>query len=152
LGWGADCQAAVVGASLVHDIGKIGVPVEYLTKVSKLTPLEFDVIKTHAQSGYEILRDIKIDYPLAEIVYQHHERVDGSGYPRGLANGSLLKEACIIAVADTVDAVVNPRPYRAALGHAKAISVLMEGRGTAFDAEIVDAAADILCREEASAN
>ena len=152
MGWGADCQAAVVGASLVHDIGKIGVPVEYLTKVSKLTPLEFDVIKTHAQSGYEILRDIKIDYPLAEIVYQHHERVDGSGYPRGLANGSLLKEACIIAVADTVDAVVNPRPYRAALGHAKAISVLMEGRGTAFDAEIVDAAADILCREEASAN
>ena len=148
LGWGADFQTAVVSASLVHDIGKIGVPVEYLTKVGKLTSLEFDVIKTHAQTGYEILRDIQTEYPLAEIVYQHHERADGSGYPRGLMNGSIMKESCIIAVADSVDAIVNPRPYRKALGRAKAASVLKDSRGTAFDAEIVDAAIEILDRRE----
>ncbi|TAL00432.1 MAG: PAS domain S-box protein [Rhodospirillaceae bacterium] len=129
----------VVAAAGVHDVGKIAIPNEYLTKPAKLDELEFAVLRTHAQHGFQILRPMEIDFPVAEIVYQHHERLDGSGYPRGLCNGAIMIEAQIIAAADTVDAIINARPYRRALGKDHAIRVLTEERGLKLGADIADA-------------
>src|ERR1700686_5198221 len=97
------------------------------------------VIRTHAQRGYEILRPLESEFPVAEIVYQHHERLDGSGYPRGLANGAILRAAQIIAVADTADAILHARPYRPALGKDSVIRALTEQRGIKMQADVVDA-------------
>jgi PAS domain S-box-containing protein/putative nucleotidyltransferase with HDIG domain len=130
---------AVHIAGIVHDIGKINVPVEILSKPGKLTEAEFDLIKTHAERGYEILSPIEFPWPIAEIVRQHHERLDGSGYPRGISDGDILLESRILAVADTVEAVGSNRPYRPALGLEAAFRIIDEGRGTIYDAACVDA-------------
>ncbi len=126
-------------AGLVHDIGKIAIPAEILNKPGKLNPLEFELIKAHPQVGYEILKDIEFPWPLAEIVYQHHERLDGSGYPRGLKDGEILLEARILAVADVVEAMAYYRPYRPALGIEEALKEIKKGRGVLYDPQAVDA-------------
>jgi len=124
-------------AAMVHDIGKVQVPAEILVKPSRLTPIEHQLIQEHAAAGYEILKDIDFPWPIAELVYQHHERMDGSGYPRGLKTGELLIGARILAVADTVESMASHRPYRPALGIKAALKEIREGSGKIYDPEVV---------------
>lgn len=126
-------------AALIHDIGKIQLPSEILTKPTKLTELEYEMIKTHPSTGYEILKNIHFPWPIAEIVYQHHEKIDGSGYPRGLKGEEILLEARIITVADVMEAISSHRPYRASLGVEFALEVVEKGKGSEFDAKVVEA-------------
>lgn len=126
-----------IGAT-IHDIGKIYVPAEILGRPGKLSSVEFDLIKTHSQIGHEIIKGIDMPWPVAAMVYQHHERLDGTGYPNGLKHSDIILEARIIGVADTVDAVISHRPYRPGRPIDEAISILKQSRGIAFDAEVVD--------------
>ena len=126
-------------AGLVHDVGKLTVPAEILNKPSLLTPVEFELIKGHSAAGYEILASIDFDYPIADIVVQHHERMDGSGYPAGLGGNDILPEARILAVADVVEAMASHRPYRPALGIEAALAEIRAGAGTRYDSPAVDA-------------
>ena len=126
-------------AALIHDLGKINVPAEILAKPTKLTPLEFSLIQTHSQSGYEILKEIEFPWPVAQMVLEHHERFDGSGYPQGLRGEAILLEARILAVADVVEAMASHRPYRPALGIEAALEEVRAKRGTAFDERVADA-------------
>lgn len=124
-------------AGAIHDLGKISVPSDILSKPSTLTEAEHDIIREHPRIGYDILSKIDFSFPLAEIVYQHHERCDGSGYPRGLKNDDIMIEAKIIAVADVVEAVASHRPYREALGIEAAWSEIIKGRKILFDETVV---------------
>ncbi|MGD0020701.1 MAG: PAS domain S-box protein [Smithellaceae bacterium] len=126
-------------ASMIHDIGKISIPSEILTKPTKLTNLEFNLIKTHPASGYNILKDIEFPWPIAQIVLEHHERIDGSGYPNGLKGEQILLESKIIAIADVVEAISSHRPYRAAFGIDAALDEITKNRGILFDPDLVDA-------------
>jgi HD-GYP domain-containing protein (c-di-GMP phosphodiesterase class II) len=126
-------------AGSIHDIGKLSVPAEILSKPSKLTNNEFSIVKEHSQSGYEMLKNVESPWPLAQIVYQHHERMDGSGYPRNLKGDEILLEARILAVADVVEAMVSHRPYRAALGIEVAMEEIEKNRGTLYDDVVADA-------------
>jgi PAS domain S-box-containing protein len=126
-------------AGSIHDIGKLSVPSEILVKPTKLSDLEFSLIKVHALKGYEILRDVVSDWPLAEMVYQHHERMDGSGYPRNLKGDEILTEARILAVADVVESMASHRPYRPSLGIQAALDEITKNRGKLYDPEVVDA-------------
>jgi len=126
-------------ASVVHDIGKIAVPAEILTRPGHLSALEYAIVQTHVEAGYDILKGVDFPWPIAEIVRQHHERLDGSGYPRGLAGESILLEARILAVCDVVEAMSSHRPYRPGLGLDAAFAALESGRGVHFDPQIVDA-------------
>ena len=103
-------------AGIIHDIGKLSIPAAILSKPTKLTEIEFSLIKEHARSGYEMLKDVESPWPLAEIVYQHHERMNGSGYPRNLKGDEILIESRILAVADVVESMASHRPYRPTLG------------------------------------
>lgn len=125
---------------LVHDIGKIGVPTEFLTYPGRLDSVAMEVVKTHVDRGYDILKDLPFTWPLAEVVRQHHERLDGSGYPRGLRGDAILLEAKILAVGDVLESMTSHRPYRAALGQDAAIAEIVRGRGTLYDPAVVDAA------------
>ncbi len=122
----------------LHDIGKIGVPIEILAKPGKLSVPEFDLVRAHSERGYKILQDVDFPWPVAEVAYQHHERLDGSGYPRALKGDEILLEARIMAVADVVEAMASHRPYRAGLGIEKALAEIERGRGTAYDPTAVD--------------
>lgn len=124
-------------AGAMHDIGKIRVPIEILSKPGQLTDLEFDLIKQHSQSGYDILKTIDFSWPLADIVLQHHERLDGTGYPHGLKDQEIMLEAKILAVADVVEAMISHRPYRPALGIKMAINEINTQIGTRYDPLIV---------------
>jgi PAS domain S-box-containing protein len=126
-------------AAIVHDLGKIQVPAEILSKPSRLMPIEYELIKVHPTAGYNILKEIDFPWPIAEIVYQHHERPDGSGYPCGLRGDEMLLGAKILGVADTIEAMISHRPYRAALGIDKALAEIEQGRGRAYDPAVVDA-------------
>jgi len=126
-------------AAVCHDIGKIQVPAEILSKPGRLTAIEFELIKGHVDAGYEILRSIDFPWPLADVVRQHHERLDGSGYPLGVQGQALLIESRILAVADVVEAITTHRPYRAGLGVESALGEIRTGRGVLFDADVVDA-------------
>lgn len=126
-------------AALLHDIGKITLPSDYLAKPSKLSKEEKAVIRCHSEAGYEILKNIHFPWPVAEIVYQHHEHLDGSGYPRGLTGKDILLEAKILAVADVVEAMSSHRPYRASLGIDMALDTIRSGRGTLYHPPSVDA-------------
>jgi PAS domain S-box-containing protein len=126
-------------AATIHDLGKIHIPAEILTKPGRLNAIEFEMMKQHPQAGYDILKDIKFPWPIAHIILQHHERIDGSGYPGGLKGEAILLEARILAVADVAESMASHRPYRAALGIGAAIEELRKGRGTTFDAAVVDA-------------
>ncbi len=125
-------------ASLVHDIGKINVPAEILSKPGALSQPEFDLIRTHSEAGYNILKNINFPWPISKIVLQHHERLDGSGYPGGLSGTEILLEARIIAVADVVEAMATHRPYRASLGIEKALEEIERGRGMLYDKDVAD--------------
>lgn len=125
-------------AGLIHDLGKIQIPSELLTKPTKLSDLEFMLIKTHAQAGYEILKGVKFPWPIADIVRQHHEKLDGSGYPQGLKSDQILLESKIMMVADVVEAMSSHRPYRAALGIDAALAEIGRNRGLAYDTVVVD--------------
>jgi PAS domain S-box-containing protein len=129
----------ILMAGKMHDIGKVSIPAEILSSPRRLTALEFSLIKTHAQSGYDILKDIKFSWPIARMVQEHHERMDGSGYPQGLKGIDILLESRILAVADVVEAMATHRPYRAALGVDLALREITENRGVLFDTEAVDA-------------
>ncbi len=126
-------------ASNLHDIGKINVPSEIWSKPGKLSDLEFAMIKTHCQAGFEIVKEIEFPWPVAEVLLQHHERMDGSGYPRGLTGDQLLLEARIMAVADVVEAMASHRPYRPALGIDIALEEISKNRGILYDPDVVDA-------------
>jgi len=125
-------------ASLIHDIGKIGLPTEILSKPTKLTDIEFSLIKDHSQIGYDILKSIDFSYPVAQIVLQHHEKIDGSGYPGGLKGDEILLEAKIICVADVVEAMSSHRPYRPALGIDAALEEISQNKGILYDSKVVD--------------
>jgi PAS domain S-box-containing protein/putative nucleotidyltransferase with HDIG domain len=126
-------------AGYIHDIGKLSIPAEILSKPTKLSGIEFSLIKEHARQGYEILKNVDSPWPLAEIVYQHHERMDGSGYPRRLKGNDILIEARILTVADVVEAMASHRPYRPALGIDVALEEIEKNRGTFYDKAVVDA-------------
>jgi PAS domain S-box-containing protein len=126
-------------AGSIHDIGTLSIPSEILTKPTKLTNLEFSLIKEHSQKGFEILKDVESPWPLAQIVYQHHERMDGSGYPRQLKGKDIIIEARILAVADVVEAMASHRPYRPSLGLNSALAEIENNKGTIYDTDAVDA-------------
>ncbi len=132
---------------LIHDIGKIGIPAELLSKPTKLSQIEYDLIKTHVNIGYEILKSVNFLIPVAEVIHEHHERFDGSGYPQGLKGEQILFEARIIAVADVIEAMTNHRPYRSALGIEKALEEIEGGRGTKYDPQVVDACLDLFRKD-----
>lgn len=124
---------------IIHDVGKVYVPAQFLTKPGKLTENEFNVIKDHVQNGYEILKKIEFPWPVAEIVLQHHENWDGSGYPQGLSGEEIILEARIMRVADTIEAMSTNRPYRIVPGLEKALNTIKEGKGKQYDPQVVDA-------------
>ena len=126
-------------AAIIHDIGKLSIPAEILSKPTKLTELQFSLIKQHSRSGYEMLKNVESPWPLAEIVYQHHERLDGSGYPRNLKGDEILIEARIMAVADVVEAMASHRPYRASLGIEAALEEIEKNKGILYDNTVADA-------------
>jgi putative two-component system response regulator len=128
---------AVYFAGVIHDLGKLSVPAEILSKPSRLTDAEFALIKAHPRTGFEILRTVEFPWPLAEIVLQHHERMGGTGYPRGLSGDQISPEARILAVADVVEAMASHRPYRPALGIEAALAEIGERRGTLYDTDVV---------------
>lgn len=147
MGWdGAELDGLRLG-SLIHDIGKISVPAEILAKPGRLSPVEFNLIKQHSLAGYEILSVIDFGRPVADMVLQHHERLDGSGYPNGLTADDLLPETLILVVADVVEAMSSHRPYRAALGIEVALAEIREGAGTRYDPEVA-AACDRVITEQ----
>lgn len=130
---------AIRMASAIHDIGKISVPSEILCKPAILTDLEFSLIKGHPQYGYEIIKDVESPWPLADIVHQHHERLDGSGYPLGLKEKDILIESRVLAVADVVEAMMSYRPYRPALGLKIALEEIEKNAGILYDRKVVEA-------------
>ena len=131
-------------AALIHDVGKISVPAEILSKPGRLSANEFELIKVHAQAGHDVLQSIAFDQPVAEMVLQHHERLDGSGYPQGLSGEGILPAARVIAVADVYEAMTSHRPYRPGLPQAAAVVELREGAGSRYDAEVVEACLRVL--------
>ncbi len=125
-------------AGLIHDIGKISIPAEILSKPGIINEIEFSLIKMHSKVGYDILKNIEFPWPIAEIVLQHHERMDGSGYPLGLKDKEIILESKILGVADVVEAMASHRPYRPAMGIDKALELVIENKTTLFDPDVVD--------------
>ena len=126
-------------AGIIHDVGKINIPAEILNRPGKLSKLEFQLIQGHPQAGYDIVKGVDFPWPIAQMVLQHHERLDGSGYPQGIKGDTMLREAKILAIADVVEAMMSHRPYRPALGIDAALAEVEKGKGTLFDPEAVDA-------------
>lgn len=124
---------------MIHDIGKIRIPAEILSKPGRLSPIEYQMIQQHALAGYEILKNGKFPWPIAQMVLQHHERIDGSGYPQALHDNNIILEAKILAVADVVEAIASHRPYRPGLGIPAALEEITQGRGTLYESAVVDA-------------
>jgi len=147
LGMNSSEQEGLRVAASMHDIGKISIPAEILSKPGKLSPIEYSLIQGHAQAGYDVLKGVKFPWPVAEVALQHHERMDGSGYPQGLKGEAILLEARIVAVADVVEAMSSHRPYRAGLGIEKALAEIERGKGTAFDPEVVDACLKVIRKD-----
>ncbi len=139
LGFDGNRQQGMHIAGCLHDIGKINIPAEILSKPGKLTDIEYSLVKGHAQAGYDVLAHVDFPWPMAEVVLQHHERLDGTGYPRGLKGEEIIIEARILAVADVVEAMASHRPYRAGLGIDKALDEIIRGSGIAYDVTVVDA-------------
>jgi PAS domain S-box-containing protein len=139
MGLPKDTTDSVRTAGVIHDLGKISLPAEILSKPGTLTDIEMSLIQVHPQSGYDILKDLGLPYPIAEMVLQHHERLDGSGYPQGLKNGQILLESQIIAVADVVESMASHRPYRPALGIDIALGEIEKNKGVLYNAQVVEA-------------
>jgi len=140
LGMPNDAIQALYMAAMVHDIGKVAVPSEILTKPTHLTDLEMQMVQEHAETGYQILKDIPFPWPIADMVHQHHERLDGSGYPKGLKGDEICLEARILAVADTIEAMSTHRPYRPARGLEASMNEIQSEAPDKLDAKVVDAA------------
>jgi HD-GYP domain-containing protein (c-di-GMP phosphodiesterase class II) len=144
LGWENERIQALYMAAMVHDIGKMAVPSEILTKPSRLTDLEMQMVQGHVEAGYQILKDIPFPWPIAEMVHQHHERLDGSGYPNKLKGDQICEEAKVLAVADTIEAMATHRPYRPAKGLVAAMDEIKAEAGQKLDPKVVDAAYQLL--------
>ncbi|MCX7628503.1 MAG: HD domain-containing protein [Methylophilaceae bacterium] len=130
-------------SGLLHDVGKAAIPSELLSKPGRISAIEKELLKYHTQAGYEVLQNVDFPWPVAQVAYQHHERMDGSGYPRGLKGEEILPEARIMAVADVIEAMSAHRPYRPALGMEQALREIETNRGSKYDATAVDAALKI---------
>jgi PAS domain S-box-containing protein len=143
MGLSDDRTRGIFFAGLIHDVGKINVPAEILSKPGRLSALEMQLIQTHAQAGYDIIKGVEFPWPIAETVLQHHERLDGSGYPRGLGAADIILEARILAIADVTEAITAHRPYRPAKGPDAALAELEAGRGRLYDPAAVDACIDL---------
>ncbi len=139
LGFDAQRIEGLRVAGYLHDVGKVTIPAEILSKPGKLSAVEYQLIKGHAQASYDILKEVEFPWPVAQVALQHHERIDGSGYPQGLKGEAILFEARILAVADTLEAMSSHRPYRPGLGQDKALAEIERGRGTSYDPAVVDA-------------
>jgi len=139
LGLSEDATQGIWVASLIHDIGKVRVPADILSRPGRLSSAEFEIIKEHPRTGYEILREIDFPWPIAEIVLQHHERINGSGYPQGLKGNEILFASRIIGVADVVEAMTYHRPYREALGLDVALDEIRGNKGILYDPDVVGA-------------
>ena len=139
LGLSADRIHGLHLSASIHDLGKIGIPAEILAKPRRLTAMEFGMIKEHPTIGFNILKVVKFPWPIAQIIVQHHERIDGSGYPAGIKGDDMLLESKILAVADIVEAMASHRPYRAALGIESALKEITSQCGVTLDAMVVDA-------------
>jgi putative nucleotidyltransferase with HDIG domain len=126
-------------AAVIHDLGKMAVPAEILSKPTKLKNSELEIIRDHPQAGYEILKDIAFPWPIARIILEHHEKMDGSGYPNGSVGENTLLESKILTVADVVEAMASHRPYRPALGIDAALAEIEKNKGTHYDATVVEA-------------
>jgi putative nucleotidyltransferase with HDIG domain len=137
-------------AGIVHDIGKIQIPAEILSKPGRLTELEFSLIKNHPSAGYEILKSVEFPWPVAQIVLQHHERMNGSGYPSGVSGDDILLEARILSVADVVEAMASHRPYRPALGIGQALGEISKNSGILYDPKVADACFKLFYEKEFS--
>jgi PAS domain S-box-containing protein/putative nucleotidyltransferase with HDIG domain len=148
MGFPEDQIEAIRMAALLHDIGKISVPTDILSKPGRISESEFNIIKNHPQVSYEILKEIEFEWPIAQIVLQHHERMDGSGYPQGLSDGDILFEARILGVADVIEAMSSRRPYRPALGIDKALKEISQHRGVLYDPEVVDVCLKLFAEKE----
>jgi putative nucleotidyltransferase with HDIG domain len=135
-------------AGLLHDVGKIYVPTEILSKPGRLSKIEFDIIKIHPQAGYDILHAIEFPWPVAEVAYQHQERLDGTGYPLGLKADDILLETKIISVADTVEAMTFSRPYRPVIGLDKALAQIEKGKDILYDSRAVDVCLELFQRQK----
>ncbi|MBI5911538.1 MAG: PAS domain S-box protein [Betaproteobacteria bacterium] len=138
-GFDARRQEGLRVAGYLHDIGKLSIPSEILSKPGKLSPIEFQMVQGHAQASYDVLKEVEFPWPVAEVALQHHERMDGSGYPQGLKGEAILIESRIMAVANVIDAMCSHRPYRAGLGIDAVLSEIERGRGSLYDAEVADA-------------
>lgn len=136
----ADYIEGIRVSSLLHDIGKIGIPIEILCKPGKITPYEYNIIKTHSEIGHSILTSIDFPWPVAKTVLQHHERINGSGYPFGLKGESISLEARILSVADVIEAMSSHRPYRPAIGIEKALCEITLNSGILYDTKVTAAA------------
>jgi PAS domain S-box-containing protein/putative nucleotidyltransferase with HDIG domain len=139
LGFSPEQVEGIRVMGFVHDIGKIAVPAEILSKPGKISPMEFEIIKVHPQVAYDILKDIGFPWPVAQAVLQHHERLDGSGYPSGVTGGAIIPEARILMVADVVEAMASHRPYRPTLGIDLALEEITRNKGILYDPKVVDA-------------
>jgi len=139
LGLSADRIDGIRFSAKIHDLGKMGIPAEILTKPGQLSKIEFEIIKDHTQIGYDILKGIEFPWPVAKTILEHHEKMDGSGYPKGLSGQEISLEAKILCVADVVEAMASHRPYRPSLGIEKALEEISVKRGTLFDSNVVDA-------------
>ena len=149
MGFSEDELTGIYIAGVLHDIGKMAVPVEILVKPGKLTDMEMSLIQRHPQAGYEILKGIDFPWPVALATLQHHERLDGSGYPQGLKGDDIILEARILAVADVVDAMTHHRPYRPAFSMQEAMEAISMGRGRLYDPQVVLACLEVLEGKEA---
>lgn len=138
LGWDGERLEGLHLAAMVHDVGQIHIPAEILNRPRALNQQEFELVKMHVESGYQILKDVEFPWPVAEIVYQHHENLDGSGYPRGLKGDQILAEARIIRVCDAIEAMLTHRPFRRAYTLEQVLSELQEESGSRLDPQIVD--------------
>ncbi|MBU1121471.1 MAG: HD domain-containing phosphohydrolase [Candidatus Omnitrophota bacterium] len=146
LGWNENRLLGIRLAGELHDLGKIGIPLDILNKPGKLSVLEYSFIQEHVQKCYNLIKDIEFPFPLADSIYQHHERLDGSGYPQKLIGDSILVEARILAISDVLEAMTNHRPYREALGLKKATEELRGGCGSKYDTGIVDVIFNLIDR------
>lgn len=144
LGLSQDQMDGIKMAGHIHDIGKISLPQEILSKPGALTDIEFSLIKGHPEVGFKILKDVEFPWDIAQIVLQHHERLNGSGYPQGLSGDRILLEARILAVADVVEAMASHRPYRPALGLDKAVDEILSQKGLLYDSGVVEACLSVI--------
>jgi PAS domain S-box-containing protein/putative nucleotidyltransferase with HDIG domain len=144
LGMPANDIAELKTAALLHDVGKMSVPVDILTKPGRLSPTEFSLVQGHSEAGYRIISSARVPGPIAELVYEHHERCDGSGYPRGLVADQLLEGSKVLMVADVVEAMVSHRPYRASLGMEAALAEIERGAGRLYDARVAESCVRVI--------